>query len=238
MPHTANTARYFHLTGCLTSPRDRLRRTAHYRAFLHALEDGLSAYPVRLLSYCLLPNAWHLVVGPTGTTVLKALLRRVTTTRVSQGLSQPLPVIVMPLHTGSELIGRCVVVERRPVALGLVRHVQEWPWCSPSERFRMTKRVSLVSTPVLASQAWLDHLNAPRPADVSYTTIRHDIPEEPRRLARRAERVEQSVDLVRSTDENHADTHVERPEHLGLGHTARVLQPRKDRRHRPAVAIE
>lgn len=228
------TARYFHLTG-LSSARTRLRRTAHYRAFLRALDAGLNAHPVRVLSYCLLPDAWHIVVGPTGPGRLKALLQRVAAT---QSDPAPLPVVARPLRTGSELIGHCVAVERRPVAMGLVRYAQDWPWCSSAERFRLTSRVPLVSTRILTSQAWLDHLNAPRPSDVLRRVAPSDFSQMPGLLARRFERVEHRVSMGGGAHEDHADAHVEGAKHLGVGNAAGLLQPRKQRRYRPAVPIE
>lgn len=237
MPEVSRTARYFHVTG-FTPLRPRLQRTAHYRAFLQALDAGLTAHPVGVLAYCVLPDAWHIVVGPTGTGRLEAMLRRVAATHARGPARRPIPAIARPLRTGSELIGHCVAVERRPVAVGLVGRAEDWPWCSPSERFRMTRRVPLVTTRILASQAWLDHLNAPRPSDGSRLRRIGDLAQQPGPLSRRAERCQHAVGVGGRADDDHADAHVEGPHHLGIRHAAGALQPRKDRRHRPAVAIE
>ncbi|MCP4856889.1 MAG: hypothetical protein GY903_20600, partial [Fuerstiella sp.] len=37
---------------------------ADYAAFERVLVQGLDRIPVRLLSYCLMPNHWHLVLWP------------------------------------------------------------------------------------------------------------------------------------------------------------------------------
>ncbi len=34
------------------------------RAFQRVLAEGLERYPVELLTYCVMPNHWHLVVRP------------------------------------------------------------------------------------------------------------------------------------------------------------------------------
>ena len=39
-------------------------KPADYDAFERVLADGLDRYPVELLTYCLMPNHWHLVVRP------------------------------------------------------------------------------------------------------------------------------------------------------------------------------
>lgn len=33
-----------------------------YLSFIHVLVEGLAEHPVELLSYCVMPNHWHLVV--------------------------------------------------------------------------------------------------------------------------------------------------------------------------------
>ena len=35
-----------------------------YQAFERVLAEGLERYPVELLTYCVMPNHWHLVVRP------------------------------------------------------------------------------------------------------------------------------------------------------------------------------
>ena len=160
MPDVHRPARYFRLTGWLTSPAARLNRTAHYRVQLQRLRADLSENQVLLLSFCLLPNAWHLVVAAPDRRSVDSLAGRVTATQraASDGSAVPLPVVVAPIRAAADLIDHCVFVERRPVALGLVRQAQDWPWCSPAERFRLQTRVPLVSAPILMSQMWLDGL--------------------------------------------------------------------------------
>ena len=40
------------------------RKAGDYEAFEQVLAEGLHRYPVELLTYCLMPNHWHLVVRP------------------------------------------------------------------------------------------------------------------------------------------------------------------------------
>ncbi len=40
------------------------RKARDYEAFARVLAEGLERYPVELLTYCLMPNYWHLVVRP------------------------------------------------------------------------------------------------------------------------------------------------------------------------------
>ena len=45
--------------------RKRLfQKDGDYEAFERVLTEGLGRYPVDLLTYCLIPNHWHVVVRP------------------------------------------------------------------------------------------------------------------------------------------------------------------------------
>ena len=46
-----------------------------YEAFLSVVSQGLEKYPVELLSFCLMPNHWHLVVRPRKDGMMGRMLR-------------------------------------------------------------------------------------------------------------------------------------------------------------------
>lgn len=240
MPHPHAPARYFHIAGGLLTLETRLRHPAHYRTLLKTVAAQLDTPHVQLLAFCLLPNAWHLVVSTRGTRRLEALVSGVRDThrRVSRAEGQPMPIAITQLSTGAALLGRCVMVERRPIATGLVRHAQDWPWGSAAERFRLQARVPLASPNILLSQTWFDHLNAPRHGDVSFTVRRDNLAQPPRRLTAEPQVVHKAIRVGRGAHEDHADAHVEGAEHLRVGHAAGSLQPVEQRRHGPARTVE
>jgi REP-associated tyrosine transposase len=53
-----------------------------YRAFLRVLCNALDKNPMRILSYCVMPNHWHLLLWPRKEGELGAFLQTVTTTHV------------------------------------------------------------------------------------------------------------------------------------------------------------
>lgn len=232
---------YFHISGRLMTPETQLRRTVHYRVLLRELGTLTRRHNVRLLSFCLLPHAWDLVVATPGTKVPGSLIEGVRTTRRTTQVApekNPMPVAITRLLTGADLIGCCVMVERRPVARGLVRLTQDWPWSSAAERFRLRARVPLMSPRILLSPAWFDHLNAPRPGDASRGAGLDDLAQPPRLFASRSQVGQQGVDIRRPAHEDHADTHVEGTEHLRVGHRPASLKPREKRRHGPTPMVE
>jgi putative transposase len=202
MPRRARStqlASYFHVINRSAGRLVLFAQPADYRAFLDVLGQALARHPVRLIAYSLMPNHWHLVMGPTGSTALSKCLHWVTSTHavrfrhcrdsigdgpVYQGrfTSLELPAI-------GDLMRACRYVERNALQAHLVRRAQDWPWCSLSERLHPSASLPLVNTPFLSSRAWADYVNTTRPSDGSTPNLLagvsplHDFAESPGRLA-------------------------------------------------------
>ena len=226
-------------------------RPPDYRAFLAVLQEGLDRHPVRLVAFCLLSNHWRLVLEPAGTHGLIRFMHWVSTTHAvrwhrhretaGQGPVYRGRYLSVPLGGTGDLVRVCRDVERTALDAGLVRRAEDWPWCSLAERLRSTPEVALKPARFLASQAWIDHVNGP--------VLPPERAEDPIDLA---DRLDDASEIPRvgpepgaddgrglgRRDGDEPDAHVERPEHLGVRHAAGSLQPREERRDRPAVTIE
>ena len=114
-----------------------------YAAFLAVLREAGERVPMRLLSFALMRNHWHLVLWPrnngdltryVGWATLTHACRwqRIHETRgtgpVYQGRFKAIPV--QPDH---HLLTVCRYVERNPVRAGFVTRAQDWLWSSASE---------------------------------------------------------------------------------------------------------
>ena len=53
-----------------------------YDAFERVLEETLECRPMGLLAYCLMPNHWHMLLGPEAGGHLAAFMHRLTITHV------------------------------------------------------------------------------------------------------------------------------------------------------------
>lgn len=170
-----------------------------YRAFSSVLCQGLSRYPVKLLSYSIMPNHWHLVVGPTDPDTLSRFMRWVTATHAIRWHRHRKTVGQGPVYQGrfraeqiegaADLVRFCRYVERNALRAGLVPRAQDWPWGSLADRLRSDPVVPLASAVFLASRAWIDYVNA--------ATTPRELMEEQARIAttsgtRRAKTVENS----------------------------------------------
>lgn len=179
---------FFHVTNRSLRRATIFARPADYRAFLAVLGEGMDCCPVRLLSYCILANHWHLVLGPTDSLSVSRLLQWVTATHAIRwnrvhncvgtgGLYQG-RFHGRVLESGGELVRVCRYVERNALSANLVRRAQDWPWCSLTERLRETSRVPLITSPFLTSETWVDYVN-------SVVTAREEVARKMRRGADR-----------------------------------------------------
>jgi putative transposase len=161
----------FHIVNRSTRRIQLFDRTSDYRAFLEILRKGLERSRVRLIAYCVMPNHWHLVLGPNKPEDVSKLMHWVTVThavrwhhhRKTVGLG---PVYQNrywsePLEDADHFVAVCRYVERNPLKAGLVRQAQDWPWGSLADRLRSEPTLPIANTPFLSSNTWLDHVNTP-----------------------------------------------------------------------------
>jgi putative transposase len=168
-PRSAATPAYFHVINRAAAKVPLFVRPRDYRDFLAILREGLTRHPVPVISYCLMANHWHLVIGPTGTLLLSQLMHWVSTTHAVRFRRRHDSVGTGPVYQGrfkakqiedaASLIRTCRYVERNALTAGLVHRAQDWPWSSLSDRRQATQRVPLRGADFLASDVWVDHVN-------------------------------------------------------------------------------
>ncbi len=146
---------------------------ADYAAFEDILEEAVERTGMRLLSYCVMPNHWHLVVWPrkkddlsrfTGWLTLTHTQRwhahrhSTGTGHVYQGRFKSFPV-----QDDSHYLTVCRYVERNALRAKLVKKAEKWQWGSLWRwRFGDAEQKKLLSTwPVRRSPDWLRHVNKP-----------------------------------------------------------------------------
>ena len=269
-------ATYFHVVNRSVRKAAIFLRPGDYRAFQQVLREGLEMYPVELLAYCILSNHWHLLVRPSGSKVLSDFMRWVSATHAirwhvshqsrGQGPVYQGRFTAVPLEASGELVTVCRYVERNALSAGLVKHAEDWPWCSLADRLQDHSAVPLVSTPFLTSDTWVAYVNAvlttreyvraatSAPSGVrsvektSEVVLAKTVEKTSEVLGapldhvpghpRAVERAHQIGRVRRRGDKQQADPHIESAEHLGIINAAGLLQPAKQRRHAPAAPVE
>jgi len=141
-----------------------------YIAFLAVLREGLAMHDAPLMSYCVLSTHWHLLMGPIQLADLSRVVKWVTAThairwRRFRGTTGLGPVYQgrfrsTPIHDLASLLPLARYVERNARSAHQVARAEDWQWCSLSQRLRHSRAVPLTESSMLASDMWVDYVNA------------------------------------------------------------------------------
>lgn len=146
-----------------------------YKAFERVLTEAAERFAMRVLSYCVMPNHWHLVLWPRNDGDLSVFMAWLTATHshrwrtshrsvgfghVYQGRYKSFPV-----QNETHLHTVCRYVERNPARARLVVQAQDWRWGSLWRHMagNAEDRSLLTEWPVQRPTNWLDLVNAPLP---------------------------------------------------------------------------
>lgn len=148
-------------------------KAADYETFERVLAETLQKHSgVQLLTYCLMPNHWHLIVRPKGDDALGPFMQRLTLTHtrrwqqhrhchgsvhVYQGRYKSFPV-----ERDEHLLTVIRYVERNALRANLVERAEAWRWCGLWVRRygSAEQRVMLSPWPVPEPPHWLRTVNA------------------------------------------------------------------------------
>jgi putative transposase len=147
------------------------QKDADFEAFEHVLALALEEHPTRLLSYCVMPNHWHLVLWPRKDGELSAFLRWLTHTHTMrwhahhhsagtghlyQGRFKSFPVAA-----DDHLYTVLRYVERNALRANLVKRAEDWRWSSLWRRTCKdpAQRAILTDWPVAETGDWIRRVN-------------------------------------------------------------------------------
>lgn len=141
-----------------------------YSFFVNLMGRACDRIPMRMLSYCLMPNHFHLVLWPFNDGDLSRWMqwlltchvrhyhsRRGTSGRIWQGRFKGFPI-----QQDRHLLTVCRYVERNPLRAGLVANAEDWNWSSISSRASAKCRQIIVDSPVSRPDDWLQWVNRPQ----------------------------------------------------------------------------
>ena len=115
-----------------------------YLAMERVVEYVHRRLPMRMISYCLMPNHWHWVLWPRKDGELSEFMRLLTVTHTQRWHAHHHSAGTGPLYQGrfksfpiqrdAHFLTVCRYVERNAVRANLVESARLWPWCSPAKR--------------------------------------------------------------------------------------------------------
>ena len=157
-----------------------------YAAFERVLEEAVERTGTRLLSYCLMPNHWHLVVWPHEDGELSRFVGWLTLThtqrwhahRHSAGTGHLYQgrFKSFPIQEDDHFLTVCRYVERNALRAKLVKRAEKWRWSSLYRWSRGTPQQQrlLSPWPVRRSPGWLEHVNEPQ-TDAELESLRRSV---------------------------------------------------------------
>jgi putative transposase len=144
-----------------------------YAAFERVLGEGLERYAVRLYSYTLMPNHWHLVLQPEHDGQMGRMLRWVTATHTQryhahyhtsgEGHLYQSRFKSFPIADDEHFLSVCRYVERNPLRAKLVKRAEQWRFGSLYRWVENAdKQPQLLSPwPIRRTPGWLERVNEP-----------------------------------------------------------------------------
>ena len=154
------------------------RKEQDYAAFERVIREVHERCPMRIISYCLMPNHWHFVLWPAEDGELSEFMRLMSVMHVQRWHAHYRSAGTGPLYQGrfksfpvqpdGNLLDVCRYVERNAVAGGLVTRVGQWRWCSAANR-EISERPWLLSPhlwPVPRPDNWQELLDASLQVDL------------------------------------------------------------------------
>lgn len=173
-PRVAPADTIFHVLNRANGRRQIFSTVEDYNAFERVMADAYSQVRMRILSYCVMPNHWHMVLWPLKDGDLSEFMQWLTTTHVrrwhlqhgtvGQGHLYQGPYKSFPLEesSGSPIVNR--YVERNAKTANLVERAEEWRWCSLWRRLHPEVHLDkppLCEWPVERSDDWVELVNEP-----------------------------------------------------------------------------
>ena len=146
-------------------------KPADYEAFEQVLRDTLDESPMRICSYAVMPNHWHLLLWPECDGELARFMQRLTITHVRRwqehrgyaGLGHVYQgrYKSFPVESDEHFWVVARDVERNPQRANLVLRAEEWRWGSLWRRCHGTReeRSLLAACPIDVPMDWLDRVN-------------------------------------------------------------------------------
>lgn len=147
------------------------KKRTDYESFEQVLALALERHPMRVLSYIVMPNHWHMVLWPTEDSHLTAFLRWLTHTHtmrwhtyhhtVGTGHLYQGRFKAFPVQTDEHFLTVCRYVERNALRAKLVERAEQWQWSSlwRRENGNQESRSLLSDWPVRRPDDWLETLN-------------------------------------------------------------------------------
>ncbi|MGH7136665.1 MAG: transposase [Pirellulales bacterium] len=173
MPRTARASVggiCYHVLNRGNARGDVFNKGADFAAFVKLMAAANERLPMRVLSYCLLNNHFHLVLWPHNDGDLSRWMQWLLTSHVrryhrhyhSSGHVWQGRFKAFPIERDEHLLTVLRYVERNPLRANAVRRAERWPWSSLSWRGSGRRPDLLADWPIACPRDWITRVNKPQ----------------------------------------------------------------------------
>jgi putative transposase len=150
------------------------KKEQDFLAFNEVLLLAFARVPIRILSWCVMPNHWHFVLWPQSDGQLTAFCRWLTLTHaqrwkhahaaVGHGHLYQGRFKSFPIQEDEHLLTALRYVERNPLRANLVQQAQDWRWGSCWVRQNRADPLHslLADWPIVRPHRWIGLVNSPQ----------------------------------------------------------------------------
>ena len=161
----------FHVLNRGVARMQLFEKTGDYEAFERVLSETLQEAPMRICSYCVMPNHWHMLVWPERDGDLGRFMQRLTITHVRRWQEHRHYVGLghvyqgryksFPVEEDDHFLAVARYVERNPLRANLVERAEQWRWSSLWRRGcgGAEQKSILAHWPVEAPEDWVERVN-------------------------------------------------------------------------------
>ncbi len=162
----------FHVLNRAVARLPLFEKMGDYVAFMRVMAEAHEQHPIRILSYCIMPNHWHMVLSPKHDGDLTEFVRWMTHTHTMRWHAQHHTAGTghlyqgrfksFPIESNKHLYTVLRYVERNALRANLVKRAEGWRWSSLWARHFGDEeaRALLSAWPITAPAHWLRHVNA------------------------------------------------------------------------------
>jgi len=144
-----------------------------YREFVSLMQRSCLRVPMRILSFCLMPNHFHFVMWPYDDGDLSRWMHWLLTTHVVryhklQGTSGRVwqgRYKAFPIEQDHHLLTVLRYVERNPVRANLVKNAVDWKWSSLGHQVNAISQTFRNESPVTKPPDWIEFVNRPQTSE-------------------------------------------------------------------------
>lgn len=146
-------------------------KTKDYLAFEQILENVQGRIDARLLSYCLMPDHWRLLLWPRKDGDLSEFMRLLSVTHAQRwhamhGTAGSGPVYrgrfkAFPVQKGEPMLSVCRYIESTALRAKKTKQAENWRWSSLWRRCNKSDEVTIAKWPVTCPRNWKLLVNRP-----------------------------------------------------------------------------